>query len=86
MPAASKGGTLRKADKVVCLSAYRARPTKQDEDSHWRRRPHAIRIEPFPSAERVYTKQAAGWDFAGRSAVGITAVSQHRPLARLAAP
>ena len=36
-------------------------PPKQDKSSHWRRRPHAIRIEPFPSAGRVYTgKQASG--------------------------
>jgi hypothetical protein len=30
-----------------------------DDGSHWRRCPHAIRIEPFPSGGRVYTGDAS---------------------------
>jgi hypothetical protein len=32
------------------------------------------------------SKHAAGWDFAGRSVVRVTALRQHRPLTQLAAP
>ncbi len=67
-------------------------PPTQDEDSHWRRRPHAIRIEPFPSAGRVYTgKQASGglglcWSVCGgenRPPSAPTPPPTRRPQGRL---